>query len=76
MKSERFVLNMYDLYSGALMYVITTLVMSMGSLVFVEGFSVFTADWLAILKNSVDVSVIATFSYLMKNLVTDKNGVL
>lgn len=71
MNSPRFTLNWYDLVKGLQMYLITTVVMSLGSIILVPGFSVFSADWLTILMNTVDVAVISTFSYLVKNFVTD-----
>lgn len=71
MLSPRFTLNFYDLIKGVQMFVITTVVMSLGSVVLTPGFSVFSADWLAILMNTVDVAVISTFSYLVKNFITD-----
>lgn len=71
MNSPRFTLNWYDLVKGLQMYLITTVVMSLGSVILTPGFSVFSADWLAILMNTVDVAVISTFSYLVKNFITD-----
>ena len=71
MDSPRFTLNWYDLIKGVQMFVITTVVMSLGSVILTPGFSVFSADWLAILMNTVDVAVISTFSYLVKNFITD-----
>lgn len=71
MNSPRFTLNFYDLIKGVQMFVVTTVVMSLGSVILTPGFSVFSADWLAILMNTVDVAVISTFSYLVKNFVTD-----
>lgn len=71
MNSPRFTLNWYDLVKGLQMYLITTVVMSLGSVILTPGFSVFSADWLAILMNTVDVAVISTFSYLVKNFFTD-----
>ena len=71
MNSPRFTLNWYDLIKGVQMFVITTVVMSLGSVILTPGFSVFSADWLAILMNTVDVAVISTFSYLVKNFFTD-----
>ena len=71
MNSPRFTLNWYDLIKGVQMFVITTVVMSLGSVILTPGFSVFSADWLAILMNTVDVAVISTFSYLVKNFITD-----
>lgn len=76
MNSPQFRLNLYDLQKGIQMYVITMLLMSVGGVVMATGFSVFTADWFEILKNAVDVSVISTFSYLIKNLVTNEQGML
>ena len=71
MNSPRFTLNFYDIIKGVQMFVITTVVMSLGSVILTPGFSVFSADWLAILMNTVDVAVISTFSYLVKNFITD-----
>lgn len=71
MNSPRFTLNWYDLVKGLQMYLITTVVMSLGSVILTPGFSVFSADWLAILMNTVDVAVISTVSYLVKNFITD-----
>ena len=71
MNSPRFTLNWYDLIKGVQMFVITTVVMSLGSVILTPGFSVFSADWLAILMNTVDIAVISTFSYLVKNFFTD-----
>ena len=71
MDSPRFTLNWYDLIKGVQMFVITTVVMSLGSVILTPGFSVFSADWLAILMNTVDIAVISTFSYLVKNFFTD-----
>ena len=71
MNSPRFTLNWYDIVKGLQMYLITTVVMSLGSVILTPGFSVFSADWLAILMNTVDVAVISTFSYLVKNFITD-----
>ena len=71
MPSPRFTLNWYDLIKGVQMFVVTTVVMSLGSVILTPGFSVFSADWLAILMNTVDVAVISTFSYLVKNFITD-----
>ena len=71
MDSPRFTLNFYDIIKGVQMFVITTVVMSLGSVILTPGFSVFSADWLAILMNTVDVAVISTFSYLVKNFFTD-----
>ena len=71
MDSPRFTLNWYDIVKGLQMYLITTVVMSLGSVILTPGFSVFSADWLAILMNTVDIAVISTFSYLVKNFFTD-----
>lgn len=71
MNSPRFTLNWYDIVKGLQMYLITTVVMSLGSIILTPGFSVFSADWLAILMNTVDVAVISTVSYLVKNFITD-----
>ena len=71
MDSPRFTLNFYDIIKGVQMFVITTVVMSLGSVILTPGFSVFSADWLAILMNTVDIAVISTFSYLVKNFFTD-----
>jgi hypothetical protein len=71
MNSPRFTLNWYDLVKGLQMYLITTILMSLGSVILTPGFSVFSADWLAILMNTVDVAVISTVSYLVKNFITD-----
>ncbi len=76
MKSEKFTLNWYDAYKGAQMYVITMLVMSIGGVVMTAGFDVFTADWVEIFKNAINVSIVSTFSYIIKNYLTDRNGVL
>lgn len=74
--SPRFTLNWYDAYKGLQMFVITTVLMTVGGIVVAPDFSVFTADWKVILMNTVDVSFIATFSYLMKNLLTSTATVL
>ena len=71
MNSPRFTLNWYDLVKGLQMYLITTIVMSLGSIILVPGFSVFSADWIAVLMNAVDVAVISMFSYVVKNFITD-----
>lgn len=74
--SNKFSLNRYDAYKGAQMYVITMIVMSVGGVVMTAGFDVFTADWVEIFKNAINVSVVSTFSYVIKNFLTDRNGVL
>lgn len=76
MNSEKYALNWYDAYKGAQMYVITMLVMSIGGVVTTAGFDVFTADWVMIFKDAINVSVVASFSYIIKNFLTDRNGVL
>ena len=75
MKSEKFTLNKYDWIKGLQMYLITTILMSVGSIIVAPNFSVFSADWLAILMNTVDVSVIATASYLIKNFISTPTSV-
>lgn len=74
MNSSRFTLNSYDLWKGLQMYLITTLIMSVGAIFTAPDFSVFTADWVAIFQNTIDVAVISTASYLVKNFVTDATG--
>lgn len=75
MNSEKFTLNSYDWIKGLQMYLITTILMSVGSIIVAPNFSVFSADWITILMNTVDVSVIATASYLIKNFLTPANSV-
>lgn len=75
MKSEKYTLNFYDLYKGLQMFLITTILMSVGSIIVAPNFSVFTADWGAIFMNTVDTAVIATTSYLIKNFVSGANSV-
>lgn len=74
MKSELYALNWYDAYKGLQMYVITMLVMSIGGVVVTAGFDVFTADWVEIFKNAINVSIVSTFSYVIKNFLTDRQG--
>jgi len=38
------------------------------------GFSVWTTDWISVGKNAVDISVISTFTYLVKNFFTNNVG--
>lgn len=70
MKSEKYTLNVYDAYKGLQMFVIASVVMSVGGVVSQAGFDVFTADWVAIFKDAVNVAVVSTFSYLVKNFFT------
>lgn len=63
-----------DFYKGLQMFVVTSVVMSVGGVVLQAGFDVFTADWVSISKNAVNVSFISTFSYLVKNLLTNSSG--
>jgi hypothetical protein len=74
--SPRFTLNWYDAYKGLQMFVITTALMTIGGIVVAPDFSVFSADWIGILKNTIDVSFIATFSYIMKNFLTSTTTML
>lgn len=76
MQSNKFSLNWYDAYKGLQMFVITSVVVSVGGVVLQAGFDVFTADWIAIGKSAVNVAVASTFSYLVKNFFTDRNGML
>ena len=72
--SQKFALDWFDAYKGIQMFVVTAVVMSVGGAVLSSGFDVFTADWVSILKNAINVSVISTFSYIIKNLLTNSNG--
>jgi hypothetical protein len=72
MKSDFLTLNSYDFLKGLQMFVITAIIMSVGGVVMQAGFDVFTADWLQIGKDAVNVSVISTFSYLTKNFFSSK----
>ena len=56
------------------MYVVTMVIMSVGGVILTAGFDVFTADWVGIFKEAVNVSVVSTFSYIVKNYLTDKQG--
>ncbi len=74
MNSEKFTLNSYDAYKGIQMFVITAVVMSIGGVVAQTGFDVFTADWMEIFKNAINVSVVSTFSYIIKNFLSNQYG--
>ena len=74
--SNRLTLNWFDAYKGLQTAALTAVIMTVGQVVLTEGFSVFTADWAQISKDAVDVSFVATFSYLVKNFFTDKEGML
>lgn len=74
MNSEKYRLNIYDAYKGLQMFVITAVVMSVGGVVLQAGFDVFTADWVQIGKDAVNVSVVSTFSYIIKNLLSNSQG--
>lgn len=76
MNSDKYTLNWFDAYKGVQMFVITAVVMSVGGVVMQAGFDVFTADWLEILKQAVNVSVVSTFSYIIKNFLSNKDGVI
>ena len=76
MNSEKYTLNLVDAYKGLQMFVITTVVMSVGGVVMQAGFDIFTADWIEILKNAVNVSVVSTFSYIIKNFLSNQYGEL
>ena len=72
MKSDFLTLNSYDFLKGLQMFVITAIIMSVGGVVTQAGFDVFTADWVQIGKDAINVSVISTFSYLTKNFFSSK----
>lgn len=72
MKSDFLTLNLYDFWKGLQMFVITAIIMSVGGVVMQAGFDVFTADWMQIGKDAINVSVISTFSYLTKNFLSSK----
>ena len=72
--SPRFRLNLFDAYKAIQMFFITMLVMSLGGAVASTGFDVFTADWVQIFKDAVNVAFISTVSYVIKNYFTDSNG--
>ena len=63
-----------DFYKGLQMFVVTSVVMSVGGVILQANFDVFTADWVAISKSAVNVSIISTFSYLVKNMLTNSSG--
>ena len=76
MNSQFLTLNMYDMYKSLQMFVITTVLVSIGLVVTEPGFDVFTADLVGILKSAINVAIISTFSYITKNFITNREGVL
>jgi len=72
--SQKFALDWFDAYKGLQMFVVTAVLTSVGGVVLSSGFDVFTADWVSIFKNAVNISVISTFSYIIKNLLTNSSG--
>lgn len=67
-------MNKYDAYKSLQMFVITAVVMSVGGVVMTTGFDVFTADWVSILKDAVNVGFVSTFSYIIKNFLSNQSG--
>lgn len=49
------------------MFVITSMVMSIGAIVLQPNFDVFSADWIHILKTAFNVGFVSAFSYMIKN---------
>lgn len=70
MTSPKFTLNRVDAYKGIQMFVITSVVMSIGAVVLQPDFDVFSADWITILKTAFNTGFVAAFSYLVKNYFT------
>ncbi len=72
--SEKYTLNWYDAYKGLQMFVITAVVVSVGGVVMQTSFDVFTADWADIFRDTINVSVVSTFSYIIKNFLSNQYG--
>lgn len=72
--SNKYRLNRYDWFKAIQMFIITSMVVTLGGFILVPGFDLFTADWVSIIKSTVNTAVIATFSYLLKNMFTTSNG--
>ena len=69
-----FKLGWNDLLKGLLTAVISAIVVTIYGLVIATNFDVFTANWVVIGHNVVNIGVITLVSYLFKNLLTDNNG--
>ncbi len=74
--SELFALNGSDAIKGLQMFVITAVLMSIAHVVLSPYFDVFSTDWLAVGREAINVAIVSTVSYLVKNMLTNKQGEL
>lgn len=74
MKSSFLNLDLRDFANGAVMFVGAALLTLLGQLVLTPGFDVFTTDWVMFLKNAINIAIVTLVTYLIKNLLTNKQG--
>jgi hypothetical protein len=72
--SKMFSLKGGDVARGAVTAAFAGSFVVVGSVVLQSGFDVFTADWEAIGKMSINAGIASFFGYIMKNFFTDESG--
>lgn len=74
MRSKFLSLGKSDFVKGLYMFVGSAVFGSLYLKMQEGGFSVWTTDWIAVGKDAVDISIVTTFTYLVKNLFTNNVG--
>lgn len=74
MRSKFMSLGKSDFAKGLQMFVGSAVIGAVYIKMQEGGFSVFTTDWVALGKQVVDLSVVSTVTYLVKNLFTNRDG--
>lgn len=74
MRSKFMALGKSDFVKGLQMFVGSAVVGAIYLKMQEGGFSVFNTDWIELGKQVIDLSVVSTVTYLVKNLFTNSDG--
>lgn len=74
MKNGIFKLGWSDLLDSIVTAVFVAVITAIGGVVLSAGFDVFSADWVGIGRNVVNIGFVAFIGQLVNNLVSDNSG--
>lgn len=74
MNSDKFKLFFNDYIKGFVVFVIAAALTTLWGFASQADFNIFSADWGAIINQTLNVSFISALSYLIKNFLTGRSG--
>ena len=69
-----FRISINDVLKGAIVAVISAVIIAVAGIVMTSGFDAFSTDWITVGHNMVNTGIVAFVAYIVKQLLTTNDG--